>query len=91
MLSLMEQTAHLRREWVRPSIKQKFPDPRIVRFYVFAHLFIYITQMLAEFCLITGATQTHFEQKWQEYETLLFKFCRHDDKRALKKLLSDVS
>ena len=85
MLSLMEQTAHLRREWVRkegPSIKQlieKFPclaDPRIVRFYVFAHLFIsgflYYTDA-DEFYLITGATQTHFEQK---YETLLFKFCR---------------
>ena len=45
--------------------------------------------MLNEFCLVTGATETEFKQKWEEYELLIFKYAPLEDRRAIKKLLTD--
>ena len=45
--------------------------------------------MLNEFCLITGAVETDFQQMWKEYEKLIFKYALLEDRRAVKKLLSD--
>lgn len=103
MITLMEQTADMRREWVQrdePSVSQlleKFPclaDPRIVRFhqYLWEYFHNYVSlQMLNEFCQITGAIQHDFENMWEEYERLILKYAPLEDKRAVKKLIAEYN
>ena len=45
--------------------------------------------MLNEFCVITGAVSASFEKTWEEYEQLIFKYSPLEEKREIKKLLSE--
>ena len=46
-------------------------------------------QMLNEFCLITGVSLHEFQQKWWDFEELIFKYAALQDKQAVKKLRKD--
>ena len=45
--------------------------------------------MLNEFCVITGAVSASFEKTWEEYKQLIFKYSPLEEKREVKKLLSE--
>ena len=45
--------------------------------------------MLNEFFVITGAVSASFEKTWEEYEQLIFKYSPLEEKREIKKLLSE--
>ena len=38
---------------------------------------------------MTGALESNFKEAWKGYEKLIFKYASLEDKRAVKKLLSE--
>ena len=44
--------------------------------------------MLHKFSLMTGASQSEFQEKWTGLENLLFKYAALQDRQAIKKLLT---
>ena len=39
--------------------------------------------------MVTGTLQENFKQAWKEYEVLIFKYASLEEKRVVKKLLSE--
>lgn len=44
--------------------------------------------MLGEFCRLTGAEESVFHQNWLKYESTIFKYAPLEQKKAVKKLVS---